>query len=108
MGTRSVESEHHVSWLQDFAFDIAETADIAAGYSGNPAPAVRQDLHRLAYRSPFARVLPMRVRAYYLYKNSQRPCASGCSRLIIMRNFFLHFPEYGSYFNKMDNVKLNP
>ena len=21
---------------------------------------------------------------------------------------FLHFPEYGSYFNKIDNVKLNP
>lgn len=43
-----------------------------------------------------------------LDEQRERPCASGCSRLIIMRNFFLHFPEYGSYFNKIDNVKLDP
>ena len=34
--TRSVESEHHVSWLQDFAFDIAETADIAQDIQATP------------------------------------------------------------------------
>ena len=57
-GTRSVESEHHVSWLQDFAFDIAETADIAQD--------IQQTLTRCLLKTFIDSHTALLSRVYYL------------------------------------------
>ena len=57
-GARSVESEHHVSWLQDFTFDIAETADIAQD--------IQATLHPLLVKTFIDSHTALLSRVYYL------------------------------------------